>query len=297
MFVLQHALTVLKPNYPQRGYGAEEILNALLKHLDEENAFLLLALDEFDSLIETEGSDAVYNLTRLQEMRQGKPQRISLLGIMRNLESTTKLDDSTKSTLQRNVVHLDRYGKAELTDILAERVALAFEPSAVPEDVVSLTADLAYNETGNARFAIELLWRAGKYADAEESGTVAPECVRKAVSSIIPTLQKSDLENLSLHKRLFLLGAAQVFVETNEAYVALSEIEEAYAVACEEFETKPVSHTQLWKYLQELSALGILKTEVSGLGSRGRQSLVYLPTISAEELEKALRASLEKERN
>jgi cell division control protein 6 len=204
-----------------------------------------------------------------------------------------KLDDSAKSTLQRNIVHLERYGKTELGDILSERAALAFEPSAIHGDVVSLTADLAYNETGNARFAIELLWRAGKYADAEELGFVSPECVRKAVSSIIPMLQKSDLENLSRNEKLFLLGAAQVFKETSEAYVALSEIEEAYKVACEEFEEKPVSHTQLWKYLQNLSAIGILKAEVSGLGSRGRQSLVYLPTVSAGELAKALRASLE----
>ena len=42
--------------------------------LDEEEAFMILTLDEFDSLIEKEGSDAVYKLTRLQEMRQGKPQ-------------------------------------------------------------------------------------------------------------------------------------------------------------------------------------------------------------------------------
>ena len=296
MLILQHALTVLKPTFPQRGYGAEEVLKALLQNLDEENAFIVLALDEFDSLIEAEGSDAVYNLTRLQEMRQNMSQRISLIGIMRDLESIKRLDDSAKSTLQRNVVRLERYGKAELTDILAGRVALAFEPSVVPEDVVSLAADLAYSETGNARFAIELLWRAGKYADAEELDTVVPECVRKAVSSIVPTIQKSDLESLSLHEKLFLLGAAQVFLEGDEAYVTLSEIEKAYAVACEEFEEEPVSHTQLWKYLQELSTLGILKTEVSGAGARGRQSFVCLPTVSAEELAKALRVALEQRR-
>ena len=296
MLILQHALTVLKPTFPQRGYGAEEVLKALLQNLDEENAFIVLALDEFDSLIEAEGSDAVYNLTRLQEMRQNMSQRISLIGIMRDLESIKRLDDSAKSTLQRNVVRLERYGKAELTDILAGRVALAFEPSVVPEDVVSLAADLAYSETGNARFAIELLWRAGKYADAEELDTVVPECVRKAVSSIVPTIQKSDLESLSLHEKLFLLGAAQVFLEGDEAYVTLSEIEKAYTIACEEFEEEPVSHTQLWKYLQELSTLGILKTEVSGAGARGRQSFVCLPTVSAEELAKALRVALEQRR-
>jgi len=293
--ILQHALTLLKPSFPTRGYGAEEILKTLLQVLDEENAFVILALDEFDSLVEAEGSDAVYNLTRLQEMRQNLPQRISLVCIMRNLDSTSKLDDSAKSTLQGNVVRLERYGKMQLIDILNERIALAFEPCAVPEDVVSLAADLAQGESGNARFAIELLWRAGKYADAQDADKVAAECLRTAVSSIIPTLQRSDVEGLGLHQKLFLLGAAETFLESGEAYVTLTEIEKSYKVACEEYNQAPVSHTQLWKYLQTLSVMGILKSEVSGEGTRGRQTLVYLPSVSAEELAKALRTVLKQE--
>ncbi len=261
--------------------------------MDEENAQLILALDEFDVLIEAEGSDAVYNLTRLQEMRAGKPQRISLIGIMRDLEAAKKLDDSARSTLQRNVVRLQRYGKTELIDILGERVKMAFEAAAVPDDVVSLTADIAQNETGNARFGIELLWRAGKYADAEDLEYVTAECVRNAIANIIPTLAKSDVENLSLQEQLFLLAAVEVFKESGEAYTSLTEIEKTYAVVCEEYDQPPVSHTMLWKYLQNLSAIGILKTEVSSEGSRGRQTLVYLPSVSAVELAEQLRNVLQ----
>jgi cell division control protein 6 len=296
LLILQQAMTTLKPTFPQRGYGAEELLRALLQHLDEENAYVVLALDEFDSLIEAEGSDAVYNLTRMQEMRQNKPQRISLVCIMRDLEAAKRLDDSAKSTLQRNVIRLERYGKAQLEDILGERVALAFEPSAVPEDVVSLVADLAQDESGNARFGIELLGRAGTYANAEDLETVTPECVRRAFSNIIPTLQKSELEALGLHEQLFLLGAAEVFLESTEAYATLTEIENAYAVACEEYGEIPVSHTQLWNYLKRFSVLGFLKSEVSGEGARGRSSRVSLPSVSAEELVKSLRLILERGR-
>jgi cell division control protein 6 len=293
LLIIQHALTVLKPTFPQRGYGAEEILKTLLQHLDEEEAQLILALDEFDSLIETEGSDAVYNLTRLQEMRTNKPQRISLVCIMRDLESAKQLDDSAKSTLQRNIVCLQRYGKAELIDILGERVKMAFEPSAVPEDVVALTADIAQDETGNARFGIELLWRAGKYADAEDLETVTAECVRNATANIIPTLAKKDLDGMGMQKQMFLLAAAEVFRESGEAYITLTEIEKTFGVICEEYNEAPVSHTMLWKYLQELSAIGILKHEVSGEGTRGRQTLIYLPAVSAEELTKQLRMILQ----
>jgi cell division control protein 6 len=292
--ILQHALAVFRPNFPKRGYSPEELLRTLVQVLDEENAYVILTLDEFDAFIEQEGSEAVYKLTRLQEMRAGKPQRMSFVFILRDLKATERLDASARSTLQRNVISLERYPKNQLVDILNDRIVMAFEPSTVPEDVVDLVAGLAVSESGNARFAIELLWRAGKYADAEDAGEVEPECVRKAVSSITSALRKSELASLRLHEKLFLLGAARFFKENPKAYASLSEIEGAYAVVCEEFGEQPHSHTQLWKYVQLLSALGILKTEVTSTGTRGRSTRVSLPSVSAYELEKALSAVLDK---
>jgi cell division control protein 6 len=179
-------------------------------------------------------------------------------------------------------------------DILNDRVSLAFKPLTVPEDTVSLTAELAFSEGGNARFGIELLWRAGKYADAEDLDMVTPECVRKAASSVYAIMRKSDVASLRLHEKLFLLGIARFFKESEKAYASLTEAEQAYAVVCEEFDAQPHSHTQLWKYLHTLSALGILKTEVSAIGSRGRSTLISLPRIPVYELEKELNVFLQK---
>ena len=292
--ILQYVVAVFRPNFPKRGYSAEELLGTLMQCLDEDNAFVILALDEFDSLVEREGSEAIYKLTRLQETRQGKPQRLSLLGILRDLSLLERLDASARSTLQRNVISLEKYERTQLMDILNDRVPVAFEPYTVPEDSLSLIAELGRSESGNARFAIELLWRAGKYADAEELDEVVAECVRKAVSSIIPTVRKSELASLGLHEKLFLLGAARVFKDSEKAYASLVEVEKAYAVVCEEFDEQPNSHTQVWKYAQLLSSLGILRTEVATAATRGRQTRVSLPSISAVELEKELCAALEK---
>lgn len=294
LLILQHAVTVFHPTFPKRGYSAEEVLSTLLQILDEENTHMILTLDEFDTLIEQGGSEAVYKLTRLQEMRSGKPQRISLICILRNLKGLERLDASSRSTLQRNVVSLEKYSGKQLEDILNSRVQLAFKPSTVSDDVVSFAAELASSENGNARFAIEILWRAGKYANSGGFGEVSPECLRKAVSSIIPTLSKSELASLGLHEKLFLLGVARVLKETQKAYASLSEVEKAYAVVCEEFGEQPRSHTQLWKHTKILSALGILKTEVASTGKRGRSTRISLPSVPVVELEKELSAALEK---
>ncbi|MGQ9530998.1 MAG: Cdc6/Cdc18 family protein, partial [Candidatus Bathycorpusculaceae bacterium] len=294
LFILHHAISSFHQNFPRRGYSAEELLGIFLQILDDENAYVILTLDEFESLVEKEGSEAVYKLTRLQEVRQNKPQRLSLICILRNLGIIERLDASTRSTLQHNLIRLERYSKPQLIDIINDRVSLAFKPLTVLEDSVNLIAELALSEGGNARFAIELLWRSGKYADAEDLDEVTPECVRKAVSSIIPSLRKNDLTPLSFHEKLFLLGIARLFKESQKAHVSLADAEKAYQIVCEEFSERPHSHTQLWKYLQTLSTLGILTTEVSGYGSRGRSTMIYLPRIPSHELEKELNLLLER---
>ena len=295
--ILHRAVTVFRPNYPARGYGAEEILGTLMQVLDEENAHMILTLDEFDSLIEKEGSDAVYKLTRLQEMRQGKPQRLSFIFIMRDLKAVEQLDESAKSTLQRSIVRLERYGKPQLVDILNDRVAMAFELGAVPEDVVDLISELAFTETGNARFGIELLWRAGKYADASDAGVVEAECIRNAVSAIVPSLRRSELASLGLHEKLFLLAVARYFKENEDAFVSIGEVEKAYAVVCEEFDETPNGHTQIWNYVQYLAKLGVLKAEVGTVETRGRTNRISLPTIPAVELEQEMSESLKQEKS
>jgi cell division control protein 6 len=292
--ILQHVVSTFHPNFPRRGYSAEELLRILVQILDEENTYVVLALDEFDNLIEKEGSEAVYKLTRLQELRQNKPQRLSLICILRNLKAIEQLDASTRSTLQSNIITLQNYTKQQLVDILNARVSLAFKPIATSEDTIGLIAEVALSENGNARFGIELLWRAGKYADAESSETVTPECVRKAVSSIIPAMRKNELATLGFHEKLFLLAMARLFKQSQKAWVSLAEAEQTYTIVCEELNVKPNSHTQLWKYLHNLSALGVVKTEVSTTGSRGRSTLIYLPRIPALELEREMGILLEK---
>ncbi|MEM0487935.1 MAG: ORC1-type DNA replication protein [Candidatus Bathyarchaeia archaeon] len=286
--ILHHVVSAFHPNFPRRGFSSEEMLRILMQILDEQDVHVILTLDEFESLVERDGSEAVYKLTRLQETRLGMPQRISMIFIVRSLKPLESLDPSSRSTLQSNIICLDAYTQEQLVDILNDRVKLAFKPFTVMEETVNLIAELASSEGGNARLAIELLWRAGKYADAEGFNIVTPECARKAASSIYVLAKKSDLAYLGLHEKLFLLGVARLFKESDRAYATLSELERAYMIVCEEYGETPHSHTQLWKYLQNLAAQGILKAKVSSQGQRGRKTLISLLGIPAEELDKTI---------
>lgn len=293
--ILQRAITRFHPNFPKRGYSAEELLHMLMEVLDEHNAHLILALDELEALIRREGSDPLYNLSRVQESRVGRPMRLSLICIIRNVKYLVRIDESTRSTLQRNIIHLKEYTKEQLVDILADRVKLAFRENAVPEEVVDFIAGLAASENGDARYAIELLWRSGKYADLDGSPQILPEHVRKAAATAYPSLDRDMLRDLPLHSKLLLLAIARSFKDNDASYITMGEAEEAYRIVCEEYGEKCRGHTQLWKYVNEMSDMGLLGKETSGEGRKGRTTLISLPKIPAEELEKELVRLLEVE--
>ena len=286
--VLQYVMLKFSPNFPKRGYSAQELLQALMQILDEKKAYVILTLDELDALIQAEGSDALYSLTRVQEDHAKTVQRISLIGILRETTLLNKLDSSTRSTLQNNIIQMDDYSKTQLLDILNDRVATAFYDNAIYPETLDLVAESATLHGGDARYAIELLWRAGKYADTENSRLVQPEHVRKASESVYPIVRKDSISQLNLHQKLFLLGVARRFKQSDAAYLSMGEAENAYAIVCEEYGAEKRGHTQLWKYVQELSALDVIKTEHSSAGQRGKTTLISLPHVSATELEQEL---------
>src|SRR6201997_378745 len=122
--ILKQVLLKFTPQFPQRGFSSEELLHILLDQLETKNLHIILTLDEADSLITAEGSTSLYNLTRIQEERPGRPIRLSLIIILRELKNIDSLDKSTRSTLQRNVIRLDRYSTRQLESILRERVEM-----------------------------------------------------------------------------------------------------------------------------------------------------------------------------
>src|SRR5574337_1106151 len=119
------------------------------------------------------------------------------------------MDAAALSTFRRsNVVEFPRYNRAELKDIVAERVRLAMHPGTVDEDLVDLIADIA-SELGDARYAIELLDKAGMLADEETSETVTAEDVRGAKSEVHPTGLEERLALLDTPKKLVLLAISR----------------------------------------------------------------------------------------
>lgn len=289
--VLRKVMNGLEEQFPKRGFSSEELLQAIMSVLDDRNLTLILALDEIEALLEADSS-ALYALTRVQEDRVTAPIRLSLICILRDPKYLENLDRSTISTLQQNFIELKPYSSSELAAILKGRVTMAFKEGSVQDDTMELAADTA-SVSGDARYAIELLWRAGKYADSEESREVKPEHVRKAAGAIYQTLRNEYLTALSVNEKLLLLALARSLEENNLAYTGMGDLERAYRVVCEEYDYPPREYTQFWKYVRILSATGLVSTKISGKGNKGRTTLVGLASTPASAIIKCIESALE----
>jgi len=293
--IIKRVLTQFEPEFPKRGFAPEELLHTLMDVLDDKNMHLILALDELENLIRTEGTNPIYNLTRIQEERVGKPIRLSLICILREQEYLQKLDKSTIDTLQRNIVKLDKYSSLQLIEILRDRAELAFKENIVSDEALQLIAGIG-EQSGDARYSIELLWRAGKYADSENTKHVSTEHVRKAAGSVYPTLRGEYISALSPHEKYMLLALARVLGESQEAYASIGSVEREYKAVCEEYDDEPRKHTQIWKYARGLSAIGIIAASKSGEGVRGKTTLLGLQSIPAATMREQLEAALTSEK-
>ncbi len=280
--VLQH----FDPNFPDRGFSISEKLETLGKRLERKEAHLIVILDEADALLKKSGSDLVYHLTRFAEEQPHLDHSVCVL-LVSQQDARRLLDEAAASTFRRtNAVKLDRYDRDALRDIVTQRVELAFHPGTFLEELQELVADISAPE-GDARFAIEILHKAGAAADSERSDVVEAEHVRAAKAEVHPHVTETKLLDLDTQRQLTLLAVARV-LKAGGAYAITGEVEERYALVCEEFDERPRAHTQFWTYLQDLEAGGFIDTKRSGKGIQGTTTVISLPDVPARELETKL---------
>jgi cell division control protein 6 len=290
--ILSRVVKRLKPEFPERGYSANELLDILKEILKEEETQILLCLDEVDVLIESEGGESLYYLSRFHETDPDAPRLLNLLCISKDPEVFRKLDRSTLSSLQQNVIRMPEYDRSQLSDILIQRMEQAFRKDAVPLEIVDFISEVAAREHGDARYAIDILRRAGKYADTENSYQIKPEHVRNAAMGLFPVLNKQTIRQLSLHEQLALLSVARFFTSNEATAATTGEVEDLYHLICEEYQEAARGHTQFWKYLKTLKGLDFVNMKLQTSGE-GRTQLISLEKVPAGSLAKEVKLAIE----
>lgn len=295
--ILTTILRQLVPGFPLRGFSVDELLRMFSLLLYEKNLVSLLILDEIDYLIPDERTDFLYALSRIEEgdpnIRESQlpnlppdngESRFNLLTITRNRNFRHCLDPSTASSLGRNLITFPPYTRNQLFDIVNSRAELGLRGKCYDDELLETIASLA-EENGDARFGIELLWRAAKLADQEKKDQVTSEHVRKAVVSVLP-MEKSFVQDLNSHQKLILLSIARLI--RDKPFVTTPEVKTTYIQMCEQNGIRPRRQTQIWSYLKDLTRLGLIQQEVENRHKQGRSlgrvSIIRIRDIPIEEI-------------
>jgi len=278
----------LQPELELRGYPAEYVQRAVDDLLVENNTILIVCLDEIDYYMSREGKDIIYFLSRpLENHHLDDVARYSMILISRDFSYYYKLDDPSKSSLKKNVIRLEKYDSSQLFDILRYRANEAFMEGVMSDEVVNFASEIA-SQTGDCRFALEMMYYSGKRADGEGRIEVSFEDVRAAKAEVLPVVSETELRELNLHQKLTYLAAANLLRDSSSSLSG--DIFSEYESLCEQRNEPPRSYTSFASYLKDLGNLGFVdaKTEVGLKETGGMSTRVSIQDIPVEILSQKL---------
>jgi cell division control protein 6 len=161
---------------PDRGVSSEEVYSKLVAVLRTSKSIPIIVFDEAEQLLKDESKkELLYDLSRL-----GEQQKLSLglVFISNDNFFLSNLDDRIRSSLQASSIPFEQYSSSDLKEILKERAKYAFLDYVLEEDVIPLCAAHAAKLGGDARVAIDILLKAGRLAERENSKKVMVKHVR-----------------------------------------------------------------------------------------------------------------------
>ncbi len=187
---------------PDRGVSSEEVYSKLVAVLRTSKSIPIIVFDEAEQLLKDESKkELLYDLSRLGEQQK---LSIGLVFISNDNFFLSNLDDRIRSSLQASSIPFEPYSSTDLKEILKERAKYAFLEYVLEDDVIPLCAAHAAKLGGDARVAIDVLLKAGRLAERENSKKVSTKHVRACFLQEKP-VKVEIVSNLSDQEKEILL--------------------------------------------------------------------------------------------
>ncbi|MBD3185348.1 AAA family ATPase [Candidatus Bathyarchaeota archaeon] len=288
--IMQHILHEFLPEFPQRGFSLYEIIRMLKDIIENQDVHLIITLDELNFL-DVHDDNLIYILNRLGDEELRTRGRISIIGIEKNLNFIKGLDLSTLSSFQYNIIPLMPYSPDQVFDILKARATMALKPDAITAEILQYIANVT-SRSGDMRYTLELLYRAGKYADQKQLERINPECIRYAQANTFENFDFNSLSILPENEKIMLLSIARYLKLTKKSYMTITEFKQHYQLICEEMNKEPLGKSYMYKLLGHLDECEFISLEAPRSKKRGEVTKIMVDVIPVEILEAKLEAML-----
>ncbi|MBI3587988.1 AAA family ATPase [Candidatus Micrarchaeota archaeon] len=300
--VLQKIISDFKPHFSKTGHSFSVLYEELLDWLEQgsgeekKGRHLIVALDEIDVVKDLD--NLVYTLVRINDdVQRGS---LAIIGVSNKVNFKQRLDPRSKSALYEEEVVFQPYNAEQLSGILRNRAASAFEKGVVDESAVNLASAIAAGENGDARYALLLLLRAGELCEELPDKKISDSEIERARKLADEDKAFEVISTLPEHQQLLLYSLAclaedvsyRKLVEDNGEKLYFSgEVYERYASLSRKLGRDPRSSRWYREYLNELELLGLVQMVGSGKGVRGHTTLLKL-AYDAPRVKKAVEKTI-----
>jgi orc1/cdc6 family replication initiation protein len=244
------------------GYHTAQLQNHLSDLITQET---VIVLDDIDFLLENDGNDLLYYLSRIKNA--SRPNVFALSSYHSDLLDV--LDDRTYSSLHPHHVTFNPYSEDLFYRILSERVDLAFKPRSVDRDALYTLA----SATTNLQLAFQWLEVAAHHASEQITEDVLWETRTTAVQQYRDVL----LQEFTIHHHLLLEAIAQLS-DGEQQHVYSGKVYDRYEDVCKSTGKKPVSQRRASDFIRHLELLGIIEADYYYGGEKGKTREIQLVT-------------------
>jgi cell division control protein 6 len=278
--ILQKILKAYMPELEKAGFGLPFLYEKLIE-IASAGEQLVVVLDEVDMVKDLD--ELVYTLTRSNDEIKGGG--VSMIGISNKLSFKDSLDPRSKSSLYETEMIFQPYSAEQLRKILEQRVHEGFSDGVIETSAVNLAAAITSQESGDARYALKLLNKAGEMVQHEKRARVTDEDVEAARKKVELDLTVETINTLPEMHQLVLHAIAHLSMEGSRysrlegmesGFLFSGEVYEEYERSCKSARKRARSSRWYKEYLNDLEMLGLIITTPSGKGVRGQTTLIRI---------------------
>jgi cell division control protein 6 len=280
--ILQRMLKNYAPELEKTGFGLPYLYEKLVDVIKKGHQ-IIVVLDEIDMIKDLD--ELVYTLTRVNDETQNGG--VTMIGISNKLSFKDALDPRSRSSLYETEMVFPPYTSEQLRQILAQRVPEAFKENAVEDSAINLAAAITAKESGDARYALKLLLKAGEIADQNGKEKITDSDVEAAREKVELDLVGETINTLPEMHQVVLHAIASLSIkgsrysrledmEIEKGFLLSGEAYEEYERTCERLKKKARSLRWFKEYINDLEMLGLVTTMPSSKGIRGHTTLIRI---------------------
>ena len=224
---------------------------------------IILVLDEIDFLLEHDGSDLLYFLSRLPV-----EAHLGLITISaHHADPRRVIDQRTLSSMQPMHVRFDRYPAEEAYTILESRLTEADMMDAVDREALTFLA----TKTRNIQLGLHWITQAA----ASSTDRITVDVLRDVRPAAVQRYRDDLLSGVTTHHHLLFEAISQLVTE-NGGDVRSGTIYDRYTDLCKSTGTDALSTRRISEYLTDLELLDIIDVDQYRGGTYGRTRKIQL---------------------